>query len=136
MVSEKDRHWGTICLGIVTIATAAIGAALFGSDILDARIPNANLQAVAFLMGTKYGAAGLAIGFYVVILFNASMVIVPMPESLHKDGLTILQRVLRVYTYLVCELLALLLMLIANFLLNLLAQLAMPAAPATLLLAA
>lgn len=133
MPSEQIRHWGTIGLGIVTIATAAIGGALFGSDILDANIPNANLQAVAFLLGVKYGAAAIAISFYVKILFDASRVIVPAPARLQNDGRSISQQALRVYAYLVCELLALLLMLIANFLLNLLPQPAMPAEPAALL---
>ncbi len=136
MLSEQDSHWGTICLGIVTIATAAIGVALFSSNILDANIPNANPLAVAFLLGVKYGAAAFAVGFYVEILFDASKVIVPAPERLQRDGRTISQQALRVYAYLVCELLALLFMLIANFFLNLLAQTAMPAEPAALLLAA
>lgn len=39
MPSEPERYWGSICLGIVTIGTAAIGVALFSSDLVDGQIP-------------------------------------------------------------------------------------------------
>lgn len=136
MPSEQARHWGTIGLGIVTIATAAIGVALFGSDILDANIPNADPQVVTFLLGVKYGAAIFAGSFYVGILFDASRVIVPKPERLQSDGSAISQQVLRIYAYLVSELLALLLLLIADLMLNFLPQPAMQAEPAALLFTA
>ena len=32
---EWERHWNTICLGIVTIATAAVGVALFTADVVE-----------------------------------------------------------------------------------------------------
>ncbi len=31
--SEWNRHWNTICMGILTIATAVVGAAFFAADI-------------------------------------------------------------------------------------------------------
>ncbi len=33
---EWERHWNTISLGIVTVATAAIGVALFATDLTEA----------------------------------------------------------------------------------------------------
>ena len=136
MPSEPERYWGTICLGIVTIATAAIGVALFGSDILAANTTSVSSQAVAFLLGVKYVAAAVAVGFYVRILADSAGIIVPPAEGFHRDGRTISQQVLRVYAGLVGELTALLLMLTANFVLNLLASPAMPAEPMALLPAA
>ena len=131
MSSENDRHWGTICLGIVTIATAAIGVALFSSGLVDARVPEGTPMG-SILLGAKFGSAGLAIGFYLTVMYSASKVIVPAPERLQRDGRTISQQALRVYAYLACQLLALLLMLIANFFLNLLSQPVMPPEPAAL----
>ena len=32
---DRSEHWDIMCLGIVTIATAAIGAAVLGSDLED-----------------------------------------------------------------------------------------------------
>ena len=32
---DRSEHWDIICLGVVTIATAAIGAAVLGSDLED-----------------------------------------------------------------------------------------------------
>ena len=132
MPSEPERYWGSICLGIVTIATAAIGVALFGSGLVEAQIPN-DSATVKFLSIAKYGSAGLAVGLYLVVLFVARKVIVPATENLPGDRPTTAERVLWVYALFVCELLALLVLLAADTLLNLLAPPAMPAAPMALL---
>ena len=32
---EWERHWNTVCLGIITVASAAVGAALFTADLAE-----------------------------------------------------------------------------------------------------
>ena len=34
MNGDWDRHWNTLCLGIITLATATVGAAFFAGDIV------------------------------------------------------------------------------------------------------
>lgn len=135
MPSEPERYWGSICLGIVTIATAALGVALFGSGLVDVQIPDDSATA-KILNIAKYSSAGLAVGLYLVVLFVARKVIVPATKNLPGDRPTTAERVLWVYALFFGELLALLLLLAADILLNLLAPPAMPAQPMALLLAA
>ena len=42
---EWERHWNTVCLGIITVASAAVGAALFTADLAE--------------FGTSYPAWGI-----------------------------------------------------------------------------
>ena len=135
MPSEPERYWGSICLGIVTIATAAIGVALFGSGLVDVQIPDDSV-AVKFLNAVKYSSAVLAVGLYLGVLFVASKVIVPATEKLPGDSATTAKQVLWVYALFVGELLSLLVLLAADILLNWLSPPAMPAAPMALLLVA
>lgn len=135
MPSETERYWGTICLGIVTIATAVIGVALFSSGLVDVRIPEGG-PLTSILLGVKLVAAVLAIVFYFVALYGASRVIVPAPDRLQRDSATTAKQVLWVYALFVGELLALLVMLFADLFLNFLDPPAMPAEPMALLLTA
>ena len=131
MPSEPERYWGSICLGIVTIATAAIGVALFSSGLVDAQIPKDGPVSV-ILIGIKYGSAVFAIGLYLGALFVARRIIVPAAERLQRGGSTTAERVLRIYALFFCELLALLILLVADLALNFLAQPVMPPEPAAL----
>ena len=135
MPSESERYWGTICLGIVTIATAAIGVALFSSGLVDDQIPEGGPLTIVLLV-IKFGSAVLAIVFYLVALYGASRVIVPAPDRLQRDSAATSKRVFWVYALFVGELLALLVLLVADLVLNLLHPPAMPAEPMALLLAA
>ena len=135
MPSESERYWGSICLGIVTIATAAIGVALFSSGLVDVRIPEGG-PLTGILLGVKLVTAVLAIVFYFVALYGASRVIVPSPNRLQRGSVTTAKQVLWVYALFVGELLALVLLLAADLLLNLLHPPPMPAEPMVLLLAA
>ena len=135
MPSEPERYWGSICLGIVTIATAAIGVALFSSGLVEAQIPKGG-SSTGILFGVKLVAAVVAIGFYLAVLYGAGRIIVPAPARLQRDSATTAKRTFRIYLLFIGELLALLLLLVADLLLNFLAPPAMPAAPMALLLAA
>lgn len=135
MPSETERYWGSICLGIVTIATAAIGVALFSSGLVDDQIPKGGPMTIVLLV-IKFGSAVLAIVFYLVALYGASRIIVPSPAGLQRDGATTSKRVFWVYALFFGELLALLVLLAADLSLNFLHPPAMPAEPMALLLTA
>ena len=80
MPSEAERHWSSVCLGIVTVATAAIGIALFGADIVGVNIP-ADARLMPLLV-IKLGCALGALSAYIVLLVKArSVVIFTMPRQ-------------------------------------------------------
>jgi len=45
MNTDWDRHWDTMCLGIITIATAVMGAAFFAADIASISFASKELEA-------------------------------------------------------------------------------------------
>ena len=132
MPSEPARYWGSICLGIVTIGTAAIGVALFSSDLVDGQIPEGgSVPVILFIV--KIGSAVLANFFYLAVLYRAGRLIVSASEKLPRNSAATAKRVSWVYALFFCELLALLILLVADLALNFLAQTALPSEPAALL---
>ena len=104
------RHWDIVCLGTVTIGTAALGGAVLSSDLED-----------IVSSGPKFCLAILVLSVYLMLLFSARWAIFSdVPESSRpkpgwrgrvrelyaptgpKKG-----RVERVFTWFICELLVL-----------------------------
>jgi len=70
---EWERHWNTICLGIVTVATAAVGVALFAADI-----------AGIVTSWATYSLVVIAILAYLSVLFLGSSAIFATSNELEQ----------------------------------------------------
>ena len=64
VLSDTERRLSSICLGIVTVATAAIGVALFTSDLAKVDIPGGQ-NPIWILVVLKVYSAFIAIMLYV-----------------------------------------------------------------------
>ena len=72
MPVESDRHWDALCIGIVTIATAALGTVIFVADIYNVSATSAG-RPISEL--TKVGFAGLAIILYLAMTMMSGVAI-------------------------------------------------------------
>ena len=114
---EWERHWNTISLGIVTVATAAVGVALFTADVAE-----------AVTSWAMYSLAAIAVLAYLIVLFLGSRAIFSTSEELERRG-TSKRRIARsLYGWFTLELLVLVGLLIPEVFAGLL-QLLAPASP-------
>ena len=44
---DQDKLWVTVCLGIVTISSAAVGAAFFSAGLADLTVENIDATSLA-----------------------------------------------------------------------------------------
>ncbi len=95
--ADWERHWNTICLGIVTIATAAIGAAFFASDL--------GTDITSWL---KLFLALIAIVAYAWVVVLAGHTILAAPASPEGSGTSRRRRTQYVFLCFLLELFALL----------------------------
>ena len=93
---EWERHWNTICLGIVTIATAAVGVALFTADMAE-----------IITSWATYSLAALAILAYLSVLFLGTSAIFSTSEELEQQRTTKRLVARNLYGWFTLELLAL-----------------------------
>ena len=63
---EREEHWNTICLGIVTVATAAVGTAVFASGLANIELSNSDRTQLAPDL-VKAIFAGIAILLYLLL---------------------------------------------------------------------
>ena len=93
---EWERHWNTICLGIVTVATAAIGVALFTADVAE-----------VVTSWATYSLAAVAVLAYLSVLYLGANAIFSTSHELERQG-TSKRRIARsLYGWFALELLAL-----------------------------
>ena len=97
---EWERHWNTISLGIVTVATAAVGVALFATDLTE----TVNSWA-------RYGLVIIAVLTYLRVVYLGGRVIFSTPEYLAIQRTSKRQLALQLYLWFGLELFTL-----ANFL--------------------
>ena len=119
MPSEAERHWSSVCLGIVTVATAAIGIALFGADIVGVNIP-ADARLMPLLV-IKLGSLG-ALSAYIILLVKARSVVI---FSVPRQGIARFDRRRQanlIYILFIAELALLVGLLIASLSLDFLAK--------------
>ena len=114
---EWERHWNTICLGIVTVATAAVGVALFTADVAD-----------IVTSWATYSLAALAILAYLSVLFLGGSAIFATSNELEQQRTTKRGVARNLYGWFTLELLALIGLLIPEAFDGLL-QLLAPASP-------
>lgn len=93
---EWDRHWNTICLSIVTIATAAAGVALFAADIAE-----------IVTSWTTYSLVAIAILAYLSVLYLGSRAIFTASDELARQGTSKRQLARNLYGWFTLELLVL-----------------------------
>ena len=92
---EWERHWNTVCLGIITVASAAVGAALFTADLAE--------------FGTSYPAWGLialAMLAYLNVLITGGRAIFSTPEELEEQGNSKRELARTLYSWFITELFA------------------------------
>ena len=120
-LSDAERHLSSICLGIVTVATAAIGVALFTSDLAKVDIP-VGQNPIWILVVLKVYSAFIAIMLYIRLLYAAGGIIVPVPAESRRNGLSPQQQAKFVYALFFGELMALIALLIFAWINELLIQ--------------
>ena len=114
---EWERHWNTISLGIVTVATAAVGVALFAADVAE-----------IVTSWATYSLAALAILAYLSVLFLGGSAIFATSNELERQRTTKRGVARNLYGWFTLELLALIGLLIPEAFDGLL-QLPAPASP-------
>ena len=108
---DTERHLSSICLGIVTVATAAIGVALFTSDLAKVDIPDIQ-NPIWILVVLKGYSAAIAVVLYVRLLYAAGGIIIPVPAASRRNGFSPQQQAKFVYALFFGELMALIALLI------------------------
>lgn len=130
-LSDTERHLSSICLGIVTVATAAIGVALFASDLAKVAIPSGQ-NPIWILVILKVYSAAIAIMLYIRLLYAAGGIIVPAIDASRHGRFLPQQQAKFVYALFFGELMALIALLIFGWLNELLIQVTADSeAPAT-----
>ena len=76
MNNQWDMHWNTLCLGIVTLAVATVGAAFFGGGVANTDLSSSDL-AVQMLQVTK-----------IVFIFGALLVLIRLISAAGKTVFT------------------------------------------------
>ena len=116
---EWERHWNTICLGIVTVATAAAGVAFLAADVAE-----------IVTSWATYSLVAIAILAYLSVLFLGSKAIFSTSDELERRG-TSKRRIARnLYGWFALELLVLVGLLIPEAFAGLLQLLAPAHSPA------
>ena len=111
---EWERHWNTICLGIVTIATAAVGVALFAAD-----------AAEVIASWATYSLAAVAVLAYLSVIFLGTNAIFSTSDELEQQGTSKRRMARKLYVWFTLELLALIGLLVLEAFAGLLELLAM-----------
>ena len=114
---EWEHHWNTICLGIVTIATAAAGVALFAADIAD-----------LVTSWPTYSLVLIAIFAYLSVLLQGNKAICSTSDELEQNGTTKRRIARKLYGWFSLEMLSLIGLLVPEAFAGLLELLAPPPA--------
>ena len=85
MDAEWERHWNTVCLGIITIATATVGAALFASDIASIDLSSKEIS-VQTLQMLKICAVFVVLAVHLWLVETASESIFTSSADLEYRG--------------------------------------------------
>ena len=93
---EWERHWNTICLGIVTVATAAVGVAFFASDVTE-----------IVTSWAAYSLVAIVVLAYLNVLYLGSKSIFSTSDELEQQGTTKRRIARNLYGWFALELLAL-----------------------------
>ena len=82
--SETERHWDIVCLTLVTLATAVLGAFVIFSDISKIGQDAAPITYLDILVSVS---ALLATGVYIILAIEATRAIFPPPQHRGVGGL-------------------------------------------------
>ena len=72
MDEDWDRHWNTLCLGILTLATATVGAAFFAGGVANIDL-SSNDHDIQILQATKF-----------IFIFGALLVLIRLVGAASK----------------------------------------------------
>ena len=83
---ESNQHWDSLCLGTVTIATAALGVVVLAAGGSDVTVFTP-LQELTVTGATRASFAAIAVIAYLVLVGTAGVAIyrVPGPSSLRQE---------------------------------------------------
>ena len=101
---DWERHWNTICLGIVTLATGAVGGALFATDF----------TTTTGLSLIEYTLTVLAITLYLVVLARGSDAVFSSYQDLIQRGTSKRDKARELYWWFFLELFTLAGLLVAD----------------------
>ena len=118
MDEDWDRHWNTLCLGILTLATATVGAAFFAGGVANIDLSSSDLgiqilQALTFVF--IFGALLVLIR----LVGAASKVICTSSTDLELEGTTKRAQTAYVYLGFTLIIMALVALLVIEFFTNL-----------------
>ena len=110
---ERAEHWNTLCLGILTIASAAVGTAVFASGLADIELSN-SIQSQLLPEIAKVVFATVAIGFYLALTVISGQIIFGDGVQDEAGDVHKRNRTRFVYRLFVVELIALVFLLATN----------------------
>jgi hypothetical protein len=112
---EREEHWNTICLGIVTVATAEVGTAVFASGLTNIDLSNRDItQLVPDIVKVLFAGAAIVLYVFVgtlsgVAMFRTGHEATPEARADDKRNRTSL-----IYWLFIAELIALICLLASN----------------------
>lgn len=74
MRSDTERHWDTVCLGIITLATAALAAVILVSGVADI-VPSEAAPQTVVLRITRAVVVGLASLSFILLTLTGMVVV-------------------------------------------------------------
>lgn len=110
---ESKEHWNTLCLGIVTVATAAVGTVLFASGLAEVELSDSVLSRLLPEV-TKVVFGVVAIVLYLVLTVISGLIIFGETAQESSNEIHIKRRTRVVYWLFVAELIALFFLLVSN----------------------
>lgn len=96
MRDEWDRHWNTLCLGVVTLAMATVGAAFFAGGVADTDLSSSD-PAMLILQAAKFVFIFGALLILVRLIGAAGKAIFTSSLDLSREGTS--KRALVEYVY-------------------------------------
>lgn len=110
---DQDKLWVTVCLGIVTISSAAVGAAFFSAGLADLTVENIDATSLAWLLWKFIGAI-LVVAIHWNMLRRAETAMFATDFDLAKTGTNRREAVRQIFNGLFFVLFGLLLIVALN----------------------
>ena len=87
MNDKWDQHWNTLCLGIVTLSMATVGAAFFAGGFADIDLSSNDLR-INILQAIKVVSIFFVLAVLIRLVFASSRAIFTSSQDLRREGTT------------------------------------------------
>jgi len=118
MNAEWDRRWNTVCLGIITIATATVAAAFFAADVANSDFSSQEF-AVRILQLAKISTIFIVLLVHLRLVIAASKSIFTSSADLERAGTSKRAQTAYVFEGFIIILMLLVILLVVNLLTDL-----------------